>query len=218
MIRAAILVGAALLALSLWWAAGWIERKPLEPSGGLWWPVRQTLEVPHFSQGDERWGGDFLGPTQETLAEAGCAVAAAAMVLAFHGVDTDPGRLNDFLRRQPQGYTDRGWIYWEAAPLVDERAAARLLPHYEDLPSHALLDWNLIRGEPSIVRLRYPNGVTHFVVVAGKEGFDYLMLDPAPGSGPEWRPLREFGSPVEALRFYRAGNGGDEGLAPAAGR
>jgi len=50
------------------------------------------------------------------------------------------------------------------------------------------------------VRLR--SGVTHFVVIAGKDGFDYLVRDPGAGSAKGFYPLRELGSDIEALRFY----------------
>jgi hypothetical protein len=36
------------------------------------------------------------------------------MVLAFHGMNVDPQRLNHFLT-QSNGYTERGWLHWEAA-------------------------------------------------------------------------------------------------------
>ena len=75
---------------------------------------------------------------------------------------------------------------------------------YEDLPTYRLIDWNLCRGNPVIVRLRYPSGSpTHFVVIAGKEGYDYLIRDPGAGAGKGLYPLKEFGSPIEALRFYQ---------------
>jgi hypothetical protein len=50
--------------------------------------------------------------------------------------------------------------------------------------------------------VRLPGGVTHFVVIAGKEGFDYLIADPGAGSAKGLYPLRELGSDIEALRFY----------------
>ena len=53
-----------------------------------------------------------------------------------------------------------------------------------------------------IVRLRYPSGTTHFVVIAGKDGFDYLTRVPGRGAEKGLYPLREFGSKIEALRFY----------------
>jgi hypothetical protein len=55
-----------------------------------------------------------------------------------------------------------------------------------------------------IVRVRYASGVTHFVVIAGKEGFDYLVRDPGAGAAKGLYPLRELGSDIEALRFYEA--------------
>lgn len=200
----AMLVGLVLVLLGSWWATAWMTpRAPLPPSGGLWWPVRQVLEVPAFYQADARWAGDALGATPGTLGREGCAVASAAMVLTYHGAETDPGHLNRFLQKTPGGYTPEGWIYWEKAAEVAPGLTEELLPHYEDDPSYALLDLNLLRGNPTIVRLRYPSGVTHFVVVAGKDGFDYLVQDPGERGRGGLYPLREFGSPIEALRFYQ---------------
>lgn len=199
-----LLIGLVLALLGGWWATAWMSpRSPLPPSGGLWWPTRQVLEVPSFLQSDPKWAQDALGDTPGTLGAEGCAVASAAMVLAYHGVETDPGRLNRFLQKTPGGYTPQGWIYWEKAAEVAPELTDKLLPHYEDDPSYALLDLNLLRGNPGIVRLRYPSGTTHFVVVVGKDGFDYLVQDPGSGGLRGVYPLREFGSPIEALRFYQ---------------
>jgi len=205
--------GLILLVGLLWWKADWMETGPTPSSGGLYWPTKQVIQVPYFAQADPRWATAPLGPTSGTLAGEGCAVASAAMVLAHFGLDTDPGKLNSFLTQTPGGYTDRGWIYWEKAPLKDPALAELVLPHYEDDPSHALIDLNLLRGNPVIVRLRYPNGITHFLVIVGKQGFDYLVLDPGSGGQRGVYPLREFGSPIEALRFYR-----HPGDVPAANR
>jgi hypothetical protein len=73
---------------------------------------------------------------------------------------------------------------------------------YEDLPSYQLIDSNIANGNPVIVRVRLSSGITHFVVIAGKDGFDYLVRDPGAGSAKGFYPLRELGSDIEALRFY----------------
>jgi hypothetical protein len=65
-----------------------------------------------------------------------------------------------------------------------------------------LIDTNLDHGNPVIVRLRVPSRTTHFVVIAGKDGYDYLTRDPGAGAAKGLYPLREFGSKIEALRFY----------------
>ena len=183
--------------------AGWLWRdwnalRILAPSGGFYFPMRLELPVPAFRQNDERWGKEPLGETKGTLGAEGCAVSSAAMVLSFYGVDTDPQRLNTFLT-ESGGYTPEGWIYWEAAA---EFEPGKVRHAYEDLAYYRLIDSNLWRGNPVIVRLRMPGGTTHFVVVAGKSGFDYLTQDPGTGAGRALYPLRELGSRIEALRFY----------------
>lgn len=156
--------------------------------------------MPSFRQGDERWSADALGGVLEngTLGSAGCAVAAAAMVFQSYGIDTDPQQLNWYLTAVG-GYTEQGWLYWERAAWL---APDRVRHVYEDLPSYYLIDSNLARGNPVIVRVRFSSGVTHFVVIAGKQGFDYLLRDPGAGAVKGYYPLRELGSDIEALRFY----------------
>lgn len=200
----ALVAAAACVFFLINWVVGWTRVGEIWPAGGLWFPWEVRLEVPHFAQGDARWGVERLGRTGATLAEEGCAVACAAMVLAARGADVDPGRLNAFLRGHRRGFTERGWIWWEDAAEYEAELAGRLLPHYEDLPSYALLDWNLLRGNPVIARVRLGDERTHFVVVVGKRGRQYLALDPA--SGPGVVVLEEaYPVVVEAIRFYRKG-------------
>ena len=181
-----------------WFAYSYFARRPIAPSGGIYFPWRVELRVPHFQQQDEHWRDDRLAWTDGTLGGEGCAVSAAAMVLKFYGIATDPRRLNGYLSATG-GYTIEGWIYWEAAANL---APGRVRFAYENTPSYWLIDRNLIRGNPVIVRVRLKNGVTHFVVVAGKQGFDYLICDPMAEEGRGCYPLRELGSDIEALRFY----------------
>jgi len=178
----------------------WNWKRKLSPRGGHYFFHRVELAVPLFQQSDDRWRDDPLGglPDNGTLGGEGCAVAAAAMLFKFYGLDTDPQRLNWFLT-SVGGYTDRGWIYWDRAAWW---APDRVRHVYEDLPSYQLIDSNLARGNPVIVRVRLSSGITHFVVVAGKDGFDYLVRDPGAGAAKGFYPLRELHSNIEALRFY----------------
>ena len=178
----------------------WTWKRKLSPRGGRYFFHRVELRVPSFRQFDEKWRDDLLGGVEEngTLGGEGCAVAAAAMVFKSYGVETDPQQLNWFLT-SVDGYTENGWIYWDRAAWF---APHRLRHVYEDLPSYQLIDSNLARGNPVIVRVRLPNGITHFVVLAGKDGFDYLVRDPGAGAAKGLYPLRELGSDIEALRFY----------------
>jgi hypothetical protein len=177
------------------WEEEWARLGPMEPSGGL--PLYVRINVPLFRQSDDRWRKEKLAGGKTTLGQEGCAVSSAAMVLASYGVDTDPGRLNKALTEN-DGFENSAWIKWESAAEVTGNVARKA---YEDQPSFRLIDEQLQRGNPVIVRLRNQHG-THFVVIAGKEGYDYLIQDPGAGGAKGLYPLREYGSKVEALRFY----------------
>ena len=182
------------------WAEVWTATAtPLTPEGGLYFPTTVLNDVPHFAQADQRWGQSQLAGGSTTLGAEGCAVASAAMVLASYGAEVDPGTLNQFLRGNG-GFTRQGWLYWEKAAEFPDASAEHI---YEADASHFLIDWNLLRGNPVIVRLRYPNGITHFVVIVGKQGYEYLIRDPGGRYQDGLYFLSEFGSPIEALRFYR---------------
>jgi len=178
----------------------WSWKRKLSPRGGRYFFHRVELAVPSFRQSDEKWGNDPLGGVEAngTLGGEGCAVAAAAMVFKSYGIETDRQQLNWFLT-SADGYTENGWLYWDRAAWL---APDRIRHVYEDLPSYQLIDSNIARGNPVIVRVRLQSGVTHFVVIAGKEGFDYLVRDPGGGAAKGFYPLRELGSDIEALRFY----------------
>jgi hypothetical protein len=179
--------------------SGYSELKQIAPSGGRYFTHEVRLRVPPYAQADTRWGGDPLGNTPASMAEEGCAVSAAAMVLGAFGFDTDPGRLNKKLTAN-KGFTENGWIIWEA---VAATTGGKIHKAYEDLPSFKILDEELRTGNPVIARLRTSGGTTHFVVLAGKRGFDYLCLDPGAGATKGLYPLKEFGSKIEAIRFFR---------------
>lgn len=176
----------------------YFHKHPIATAGGLYFFRPVMIAVPHFCQHDPRWKQDRLGWTDGTLGGEGCAVTASAMVLKYYGVDTDPQRLNNYLSATG-GYTREGWIYWEAAANL---APGRVRKAYEDPPSFCLIDWNLIHGNPVIARVRLSGGITHFVVVTGKNGFDYLINDPMAEDGRCIYPLRELCGRIEALRFY----------------
>lgn len=191
-----------LIAAFLWFCVpaffGW--KHVISSSGGKYFIRKTVLPVPFFSQSDPLWSYELLGPTYQTVGQVGCAITSAAMVLKGYGVDTDPQRLNQFLTANA-GYTPNGWLYWEKAAAM--APAGQVEKAYEDLPSYELIDNNLLRGNPVIIRLTLDNGTTHFVVIVGKQGWDYLILDPA--RTPSWGvyPLKQLTSKIEALRYFK---------------
>jgi hypothetical protein len=170
----------------------------LSGRGGVPVPGELVISIPQFFQDDRAWRNDPLGNTPGTLGGEGCAVTSASMVLAHFGADVDPGRLNAFLRGNC-GYEGAGWLRWESAA---DYTSGLVEKAYEGAPSYALIDWNLFHGNPVIVRVRLPSGITHFVVIVGKRGYSYLIRDPATRGKKGIYPLEELGAPIEALRYY----------------
>ena len=177
----------------------WCWKRQIAGSGGLPIPGEIVITVPHYRQADPRWKADLLGKTPGTLGGQGCAVASASMTLSHYGMSVDPAMLNRFLTDH-EGYEGAGWIRWESAA---EYSPGMVEKAYEDLPSYALIDGNLLEGNPVIVRIRRPDGITHFVVIVGKRGLDYLIRDPAAADDGTIYPLAELGVPIEAMRSYR---------------
>ena len=191
-----------MVAASLYWGipAFWNWKHVVSSSGGRYFVQKVAIPVPIFQQNDPRWNFELLGPTIDTMGQAGCAVTSAAMVLSAYGVDIDPQRLNQYLTLH-NGYTGEGWLYWEKAAEV--APGGQVERAYEDSPSYALIDQNLLAGNPVIIRLKLRNGHTHFVVIVGKEGWDYMIQDPARGVAWGVYPLKQITDHIEALRFYR---------------
>ena len=174
-------------------------RREILPAGGLYFFSTLDLNVPRFTQADPRWGSETLGSTSSTMAEESCAVSSAATVLAFYGREIDPGRLNAFLTAH-DGYTPQGWLFWEK---VAEFSAGRAKYVYEGQPSYFLIDSNLLRGNPVIVWGHLRKGATHFAVIVGKRGFNYLVQDPDDGSEDRTYQLRQLVPKLEGLRLYQ---------------
>jgi hypothetical protein len=199
--KAMLIAGALVLILLLLAAGGsiyYFGKREISATGGLYFLSRVELNVPRFGQADPRWADDSLGPTDSTIGGEGCAVSSAAMVLAYYGVSVDPGILNSFLTNN-DGYTPQGWLYWEKAAAFTPEKAKHI---YEDAPSYYLIDSNLLRGNPVIIRIRLRSGITHFVVIVGKRGFHYLIQDPGSNGDNGIYPLYRLVGKIEALRFY----------------
>jgi drug/metabolite transporter superfamily protein YnfA len=195
-------IAAALLLLGVMVCAGLVwgltARRVIASSGGIYFVRSVALEVPAFRQADPRWHLDPLGNTTDTMGGEGCAVTSAAMVLKSYGVDTDPQRLNAYLTAH-HGYEGNGYLIWEKAAKLGQDVKKA----YEDLPSYWRIDHQLMKGNPVIVRIHFPGGGMHFVVIAGKRGFDYLILDPGAGWNKGLYPLREITQKIDGLRYYR---------------
>jgi hypothetical protein len=144
---------------------------PPAPAPGSW-------NVPYFSQGDPRWGGQIMQTCRLSIRTHGCALTSMSMIYQFYGVNNSPAALNSCY-----GST--------ACPLI--WSGSRLLPCSGGKVTWAgwpAFSWQRLeqelRSRPVILELRRADGYMHFVVVLGGSGNDprnYLVNDPGVRAG-----------------------------------
>ena len=75
-----------------------------------------NLEVPYFSQLDDRWMDENMidenGVDCGTVGDYGCAMTSTAMVLKYYSKNTDPGLFNAWLSTN-YGYASGALLYWD---------------------------------------------------------------------------------------------------------
>jgi len=184
-------------------AARWADPWTVEPIGGTGPSFLHLSPEPIYLQTDPRWGSERIGGSGERLAEVGCVVCCLSMALTHHGIDIPPDALNRLLADNG-GYTESGWVVWSAiSTITGDRIAVRVPPR----PSHALIDQALGRGDPVVAKVVLAGGASHWVLIVGREGREYLVKDPL-GDGRSLEPLSGFGSPIHSIRIVGPGRAG----------
>lgn len=139
--------------------------------------------VPLMAQRDY---GDPTNPahiydhTNLTIGSRGCALTSAAMVLSYHGIDTDPVKLNEWLK-QHGGFDSTGGIYMHKA-LTDyskDMSHGTLIVNklgivkksYFGVPNPFAddqLSKDICQYGPQIMKINYDDGHEHNVVAVGR--------------------------------------------------
>jgi hypothetical protein len=143
-----------------------------------------SFKLVYLSQQDPQWKSDILGfgDSGDTIGYVGCALTSVAMLLSGHGYSETPKTLNQKLKNI-KGFAGAG-IYWGAVSQIYPHVIVKsnISCTSSDAPLN-LIDAAIAAGQPAIVQVDHSNapGIqTHWIVLYGKKGDDYLMLDPWP--------------------------------------
>jgi hypothetical protein len=143
-----------------------------------------SFKLVYYSQQDKQWKNDILGfgDPGDTIGYVGCALTSVAMFLSGHGYTETPKTLNQKLKNV-DGFVGAG-IRWAAVSQIYPKVALKaFIPCSTSDAPLAQIDAALAAGQPAVVQVDYSNdpGIqTHWVMLYGKKGDDYLMLDPWP--------------------------------------
>jgi len=182
-----------------------------------------AFNLVYLSQQDPQWKNDTLGfatDPKETIGYVGCALTSVSMLLSGYGFTETPGTLNQKMKDR-QGFVGSG-IRWDVVSQVHPQVKlqANIRCETTDAPL-GQIDAALNAGQPVIVRVDAspnPGLQWHYVLLYGRKGDDYLMLDPwpyKPGSASEDLMMKRYsqGRPLkqaiqQVLLYGAAGAGG----------
>ncbi len=142
------------------------------------------FKLVYLSQQDPQWKNDILGfgDPGDTIGYVGCALTSVAMLLSGHAYPETPKSLNQKLKNV-DGFVSAG-IRWGAVSQIYPNVTLKAyIPCSTSEAPLAQIDAAIASGQPAIVQVdRSPaEGIqTHWVVLYGRKGDDYLMLDPWP--------------------------------------
>lgn len=143
------------------------------------------LNIPPLSQKDSRWGRKRLGTSTVTISNYGCLLTCHSMMLIYYGHEEClPDVLNELYKTKK--VFDQGNLinFYAAANCFEDITVDE---HYNcyDVPCDlSKIDKYLAEKKPVIALVDFSpkTGIqTHFVLIIGHEGNDYLINDPWTG-------------------------------------
>lgn len=155
--------------------------------------------IPYYLQNDPQWAAESVGGSNEQMASVGCTVSALAMGLTAVGHPVDPLTLSRDLK-QRGGFTANGFVIWRT---VSEITGGRVKVELPAL-SHEAIDAELVKSRPVIAKILLQDRIQHWVLVVGKQGTDYLVMDPLNGEKTLLR-LSDRSSAIHAIRVLKSG-------------
>lgn len=156
-------------------------------NGGEILVSRAGKRVPHYSQGDSRWGASTLG-NKKTIKQAGCAISSISMILSYYGRDVTPAIMDGYLDKN-HGYSGDS-VNWDVAFKCGEEKNGVKFSGRKIVSGgfDAVLDVRIAANKPTLARVDYgkdsDSTYNHFIVIVGrtKDGF-HIMNDPATREG-----------------------------------
>ncbi|KKR49312.1 MAG: hypothetical protein UT84_C0033G0006 [Candidatus Curtissbacteria bacterium GW2011_GWA1_40_16] len=174
----------------------------------------QFPTVPYFSQKDPLWGTQEYDHANslslscgKTIAQCGCALTSAAMLLKYYGVDrspdslpTTPENLNNWLKNN-KGYTF-GSVRWPSIAsysiTANEKFGTQKIRFvgFGQSNDFTTLNTELASNRPVILSVK---NESHFVVATGIQGITYSINDPISQS---ITTLQGYNNVFQGMRLY----------------
>ena len=174
-----------------------VPEPPIASLGGSDSLDVQIDSIPYWLQYDPQWGNETIGGSNESMAAAGCTVTCVAMALSSFGYQTDPLRLCRDLKAR-NGFTEEGYVIWSTVESITNRKVAVEFPALR----HDAIDAALPEGRPVLAKVMLRGTIPHWVLIVGKAGKEFLIIDPLNGQQTRLR-LSERSEKIHSIRVLR---------------
>lgn len=175
LIVSALIIIIVAIAIILFKAHRTVEDTPVPASGGSLITMTPLGQIPYYLQKDPRWGAETIGENHEKMATVGCTVTCLAMGLSALGYHVDPKQVCTRLK-QHGGFTANGFVIWSKVGELTQGAVQVAVSRL----SYRIIDAELLAKRPVIAKILLPGPVPihHWVLIVGKDGTEYLAMDP----------------------------------------
>ncbi len=143
----------------------------------------------YYSQRDSAWFYNNIGNSTEVLGRVGCLITSWAMVTSHYGKNLKP---SDIAGSTAPFYLDTAYMVFSGWSVNGVSVSRSSIPKDK-------IDEELNAGRPIIVGLNTSAG-THFIVLKGKNGDEYIMNDPYMENGYD-KPFLSTYSFNQVFRF-----------------
>ena len=127
----------------------------------------------YYRQNDSQWSEDTIGTTAQKMRSTGCLISSVSTAISNLNIPITPKEFNNKLT-QNNGFQGADLIWYkinESIPKVNYR--------YSRIFSSRTIENDLKKGLLPIVNVKYhKTGVTHWVLIVGAEGGEFLICDP----------------------------------------
>jgi len=161
-----------------------------------------VIDVPLMSQKDPRWSGMRLGTpaSSSTIGGYGCLLTCEAAACTYFGHPTTPPLLNAAMVRVNGYYRANLWKWWSLLDVYPDLYIREYI-NCDNIPAPLnVIDNLLADGVPVTLMVDYyPGGSVqmHFVLAVGKQGDDYVIMDPINGQLRLFRQV--YGDPARYI-------------------
>lgn len=128
----------------------------------------------YLRQDDKRWSTNKIGKTSLTLGRWGCTITCVSMLSSYYGCYKSPAELAAI----PSLFSVEGKIIWSSIGKIFDNKMKFDIRRYG--MNRAAITSSLNTSPRTSVIAEVSNG-SHWVVIVGTYGTDYLCVDPRDG-------------------------------------